>query len=182
TKFKGQVMSSEKEKSFPVIFSALEDLEDCDIEKEKCTQLCKDVLDAFYSACEAKAKFTKEEIEQIGSGLDKNINKILSVLLHFGYFFEPKEGPRALKYRSALQFILDKFRNIKIIDSSNSQNTNLGEEINESDALKVLDKAILRWKKNITVGLDIEGFSVESLYKPDDIPKHHTWWIPKESE
>lgn len=174
-------MSSEKEKRFQDIFKALEDLEDCDIEKEKCTQLCTNVLDELYSACEAKANFTKEEIEQIGSGLDKNINKILSVLLHFGCFFEPKEGPRALKYRSALQFILDKFRNIRIIDSSNSQNTNLGEEIKESDALKVLDEAILRWKKNITVGLDIEGFSVESLYKPDDIPKHHTWWIPKES-
>ncbi|KAK0067068.1 hypothetical protein Bpfe_003803 [Biomphalaria pfeifferi] len=175
-------MSSEKEKRLQDIISALKDLEDCDIEKEKCTKLCTNVLDTLYSACETKAKFTKEEIEQIGSGLDKNIHKILSVLLHFGYFFEPKEGPRALKYRSALQFILDKFGKIKVIDSSNSQNINLVQEITESDALKVLDEAILLWKKNITVGLDIEGFSVESLYKPDDIPKHHTWWIPKDSK
>ncbi|KAK0046274.1 hypothetical protein Bpfe_024328 [Biomphalaria pfeifferi] len=170
-------MTTEKEKSFQGLIRDLETFSKCDIEAQECSDLFERILDLVFFVGEKQIVFTKEEKEKIGSYLVQNIDKILSVLLHFGHYFEPSEGPRALQYRSAIQFVLDDFKDFQIPGSLDSSKDKLGVKIEESDALKTLDNAIDFWKEDITVGLDIEGYSIESLYRPDNIPKNHIWWI-----
>nr|KAI8754738.1 hypothetical protein BgiMline_013204 [Biomphalaria glabrata] len=175
-------MTTEKDKCFRDLQCALKKIKESDIHTEECTNYFKKILDLFFFACEVKIKFKKEEKEIIGRLLAQNIDKILSVLLHFGYYFEPKEGPCALKYRSSLQFIVEEFKDFKIEKSLHTDENKIGVRIERSDALKTFDEAIDFWKEDLTVGLDIEGYSIEDLYKPDTIPKHHIWWIQKDSQ
>uniref|UniRef100_A0A2C9LSL1 Uncharacterized protein n=1 Tax=Biomphalaria glabrata TaxID=6526 RepID=A0A2C9LSL1_BIOGL len=172
-------MTTDKEKNIREIVRALDRVSESSLQNEECKQICGNLLDAFYFACKAKVEFAKEETESLGFSLVKNIDKILSGILQFAYFFEPREGPCALKYRSALQYVLDEFKDFQINESLNTGQNVLDIKIKQSDALKNLDDAIDFWKEDLTVGLDIEGYSIESLYRPDDIPEHHTWWLPK---
>ncbi|KAH9504919.1 hypothetical protein Btru_061062 [Bulinus truncatus] len=145
------------------------------LNKRSSDESCKNVLKAIYESGKAKVKFSDQEQIQIGTLLNTTIKKIFVFLLNFGYNFEPAHGPLLLKFRSALQFILDDYKHFKTEDGK-KLDTALQELKAESDTIDVLDEAISLWKQNITDGVDTEGYFSVDLMRPEAIPDSHKWW------
>ena len=127
-------------------------------------RLCKFIFEVVFSIHTHLQKLSQEEEYILERLVFEKFREIENTIFSLGCSFDANEGPLLLMYRSAVQFLLEKYEFVR-------------EELKKTESLADFDEELINWKENPPyLAYDSIYHSDEELKRPQNVPSHHTWW------